>query len=878
MYANLLQTDSKQVIPINVSQSGAALYEIPIDLPAGKGGLKPNLSFKYNSYEKKDGMLGPGWGLHIGFIQKKRKKGFDEIDEYFVEQNGVLKQLIKNDIINDDIDTFSEKIERDFSKYHFDKEDNKWTLKRKDGIKYFYGKDNSSRIVDQNGVIHKWLLCEIGDSNGNAITISYTSDPKIYSSNDVTIPDGYNKTYNKTIEKYVEKIYYNNQREEDNKTYINFYYEFIRGPNEVPTFELSEPLYMFINLKHIVIKDLNQYVKKYSLHYEDEISVKRLHDIIIKSFDSVGTESEERIYSFNYSDNDLGNKDKSHINKDEPQILNNVGNNYNQVTYGDFDGDGKTDFIWWYKEDCKELKVSLASRMNKSFWYVLTQKIDLNNEQKVNILRAADFNNDGLDDIIIGTSESDEIRLSFLYSMIDNNGSWGLDLQNDLEVVVTLEDYNIYDLLLGDVNGDGKVDIIPIFMKSNSLDVYIYKNMNDKFEKETETTIEMSIRHEVSKEFPGGHALRNNTWQCIDNDTCELDNAKYPHPYANLTGISLADFNGDGCSDLIAHYNTNSRNKEKIVDNCTYSDWYLSCNKNNYVFSNFHFRRYIASKRENISKEEEIYFAGDEELTEIPIGRLDENSNEIENNVFYYAVTGKGISKTFSYKIYDCNGDGFSDIAYFFNLGMVATHEIKDLSLDNTKRRVPITLDKSIKKLTIFYGNGKDKYYSQDFVLRTSDIDCKLSVFDINKDGTFDIHYQNNSGLNINNQDAIDINGDGLLEIVSFSGYNMYVNYWNKNSPPNLLTNISDSLGPSVSFAYTASSKYSNSYLPFIIHPVYTSTIEDISTAYEYSGGFYDINEREFRGFRCITKTKPDSSIEKKFFEVEDEYLKGNMN
>lgn len=45
-----------------VNARGAAVYSIPIDLPAGIGGLKPSLALTYDS-QRQNGLAGVGWTL-----------------------------------------------------------------------------------------------------------------------------------------------------------------------------------------------------------------------------------------------------------------------------------------------------------------------------------------------------------------------------------------------------------------------------------------------------------------------------------------------------------------------------------------------------------------------------------------------------------------------------------------------------------------------------------------------------------------------------------------------------------------------------------------------------------------------------------------------
>jgi RHS repeat-associated protein len=110
-----------------------------------------------------------------------------------------------------------------------------------------------------------------------------------------------------------------------------------------------------------------------------------------------------------------------------------------------------------------------------------------------------------------------------------------------------------------------------------------------------------------------------------------------------------------------------------------------------------------------------------------------------------------------------------------------------------------------------------------------------------------------------------DFNGDGKTdfwcETSSASGsWNMAV--VNGNSLPDLLISIQNGLDRIISIAYTPSTQYSNSQLPFPIQTVSSVTVNDGNgnsavTQYAYSGGFFYALEQDFRGFQDVKVTGP---------------------
>ena len=81
------------VAPPNISNYGAVSFSYPIEIPAGRAGMQPQISLSYSS-SGGDGWLGMGWSLGMGSIARTTNYGepyYDYRDTF--TWNG--KRLIK---------------------------------------------------------------------------------------------------------------------------------------------------------------------------------------------------------------------------------------------------------------------------------------------------------------------------------------------------------------------------------------------------------------------------------------------------------------------------------------------------------------------------------------------------------------------------------------------------------------------------------------------------------------------------------------------------------------------------------------------------------------------------------------------------------------
>lgn len=177
---------------VDVSQMGAAVYTIPIELPDGLGGMKPMLGISYNS-QARNGLLGWGWDLvGISSITRTGQTLYHDGDvstvnystDRFCLDGSRLMQVTSGDYGGHGT---SYRTEQDqMSKIVSYGEQNiigpayfkVWTA---NGNLLYYGNTNDSRaLMDQQNHVGIWLLSRIEDRNGNSIDYHYTLSQESY--------------------------------------------------------------------------------------------------------------------------------------------------------------------------------------------------------------------------------------------------------------------------------------------------------------------------------------------------------------------------------------------------------------------------------------------------------------------------------------------------------------------------------------------------------------------------------------------------------------------------------------------------------------------------------------------------------------------------
>ena len=89
------------------------------------------------------------------------------------------------------------------------------------------------------------------------------------------------------------------------------------------------------------------------------------------------------------------------------------------------------------------------------------------------------------------------------------------------------------------------------------------------------------------------------------------------------------------------------------------------------------------------------------------------------------------------------------------------------------------------------------------------------------------------------------------------------------------LITVDNGIDGTTALSYNPSTQYTNNYLPFVIQTLSSVTVNDgngvsSTTNYTYSGGFYDYEDREFRGFQYVQATDPINTTTETWFKQDD--------
>lgn len=177
------------IAPPGASSMGAAILSYPIEIPAGRAGLQPQLSVGYNSGGG-NSWLGIGWELSVPSIGIDTRWGaprFDgqyETETYTMNGQQLSPVAHKGELVaRTSGKQFYQRIEQPFYKiirHGSNPQKYWWEVTDKEGTRFFYGgdpdtgPDQASSLSDAAGNKAHWALKKVLDLNGNFINYQYT--------------------------------------------------------------------------------------------------------------------------------------------------------------------------------------------------------------------------------------------------------------------------------------------------------------------------------------------------------------------------------------------------------------------------------------------------------------------------------------------------------------------------------------------------------------------------------------------------------------------------------------------------------------------------------------------------------------------------------
>jgi RHS repeat-associated protein len=174
--------------------TGTGSMTVPIAVSPGRTGFGPQLALSYDSGAG-NGPFGLGWNLSLPAITRKTDKGLpkyqdaDESDIFILSGAEDLVPVLDNNgkIVETERDgycikSYRPRIEGLFARIErctkLSDGDVHWRSISKDNLLTIYGKDQESRIFDPLDPhrIFSWLICETRDDKGNGIVYEYVGE------------------------------------------------------------------------------------------------------------------------------------------------------------------------------------------------------------------------------------------------------------------------------------------------------------------------------------------------------------------------------------------------------------------------------------------------------------------------------------------------------------------------------------------------------------------------------------------------------------------------------------------------------------------------------------------------------------------------------
>jgi len=360
----------------NVNNVGAATYQIPIFTSPGTAGMQPQISIVYNSLSD-DGLLGKGWDIAgLSAIRRVPRTFYNDTirvgvmlessDRFALDSNRLVLTSGTYGAENSEYKTELETFVLVTAKNTAGNGPEWFEVKTKDGRTLEYGNTADSRVEAYGSqTVYMWRLNMVKDQNGNYINFQYN---KIKGESYIkTI--AYTGNLGTQLVPY-DTIKFNYSTRSDTNSYFV-------GGSRIPNTALLTSIRMETEGNELVREYQFRYVSDFYTHLNEIVEYGSDHKYLNSTAIGWGTSTTE------FSNNDVFNNGRK-----------------NKFYQGDFNGDGRTDFI--ITEDKTSFTTSdqwslyLATTDGTSFTHIADG--NLNSNFKGFVVVDADGN--GKDDVL----------------------------------------------------------------------------------------------------------------------------------------------------------------------------------------------------------------------------------------------------------------------------------------------------------------------------------------------------------------------------------------------------------------------------------------------------------------------------------------------
>lgn len=301
--------------------SGAANVSYPISVPAGPGGLKPNIALSYSTscvddmhtnvqdwsakYVAQAQLAGLGWNVSGVDSITKGSRG-----QYYITVGGSSYKLISKSYDNqgkptsEDWDTSPKGFLR-IKHSPFEYGNHEWVVTTKDGTIFTFGNTNESKAwsvetpdpqnpTSQQNVVYRWMLSSITDTHNNSVAYTYTQEvSNVNSKGDPACREA--------GKPYIRSIYSNTITWGGNHFTVVFNYEDrLDWKFENIDTSCAQSHYTNKRLKDISIKTDGNLIRQYTLDYKYPVT--GINHSLLKTITQKGLNGQTSLppYTFDY--------------------------------------------------------------------------------------------------------------------------------------------------------------------------------------------------------------------------------------------------------------------------------------------------------------------------------------------------------------------------------------------------------------------------------------------------------------------------------------------------------------------------------------------------------------------------------------------------